>query len=152
VTDAGPPEVTVLYPASWAARPEQLAQLLGRSAGGAVIPDPSGQPADPDAMAAVGDPAFWAADPHTLADALSRFAIPDIGGGPSDDRAAGVITTGLGPSDLHGRGGGSDARHQPGVSVRGRSRGEIPSIRIGLRAVGRALERDRGEGRTGRVR
>ena len=122
MAEVAPSEVTVVNGASWAAQPEQLAQLLSHSAAGAVIPDPVGQPPDPAMLMAVTDPGFWSGESRALADALRSLALPEAGDGHATggDRSAGVITT-LGISRAS--------------AYEGVRRGEIPAIRIGRRVL-----------------
>jgi excisionase family DNA binding protein len=128
------PEVTVVNAASWAARADQLAQLLGRSAEGAVIPDPGGQPADPSALAAITDPSFWSAEPAALADALRSPA--DIGGDRTrGDRSAGVITTGPDRLTLTVEEAAATLGVSRASAYEAVRRGEIPAIRIGRRVL-----------------
>jgi excisionase family DNA binding protein len=131
------PEVTVVNGASWATRPEQLAQLLGRSAGGAVIPDPTGQPADPGMLLAVTDPSFWSGEPGALADALRSFTLPQVGdSGPTGgDRSAGVITTGPDRLTLTVEEAAATLGISRASAYEGVRRGEIPAIRIGRRVL-----------------
>ncbi len=138
MTEGGPAAVTVVNAGSWAARSEQLAEILGRSSQGAVIADPSGRTSDPEELAAIGDPAFWAGEPLALADALRGLgagagARTDEPGGAG--RSAGVITTGpdrltLTVEEAAARLGISRASAYEAVR-----RGEIPSIRIGRRVL-----------------
>jgi len=137
MTEATPPEVIVVNGASWAARPEQLAQLLGRSAGGAVIPDPTGQPADPRMLLAITDPVFWSGEPRALADALRSLTIPEVGdrGPTGGDRSAGVITTGPDRLTLTVEEAGAALGISRASAYEGVRRGEIPAIRIGRRVL-----------------
>lgn len=136
MTGASAREVTVVNATSWVARPEQLAQLLGRSGVG-IIPDSSGQPADPEALAAVSDPTFWSAEPRVLADALRNLALPDGGiGGPSrDDRSAGVITAGPDRLTLTVEEAAATLGVSRASAYEAVRRGEIPAIRIGRRVL-----------------
>jgi excisionase family DNA binding protein len=146
VSDTEPQPITVINAASWAVRPEQLAQLLARSSAGSVIPDPAGQPADPATMAAVGDPTFWSGEPRALADALNSLARPDLGGGgpTSSDRSAGAVIT-SGPDRLTLT--VEEAAATLGISrasaYEAVRRGEIPSIRIGRRVLVPRVRLDR---------
>jgi excisionase family DNA binding protein len=130
-------EVTVVNAGSWVTRPEQLAQLLGRSAAGAVIPDPAGQPADPVTLAAVTNPAFWSGEPRALADALRSLALPDTdsGGTSGDDRSAGVITTGPDRLTLTVEEAAATLGISRASGYEAVRRGEIPAIRIGRRVL-----------------
>lgn len=137
MTEANPPEVTVINAGSWAARPEQLARLLARSAGGAVIPDPAGQPADPSTLAAVTDPAFWSGEPGALADALRSLVLPEVGdgGATGGDRSAGVITTGPDRLTLTVEEAAATLGISRASAYEAVRRGEIPAIRIGRRVL-----------------
>jgi len=136
VAESAPSEVTVVNGASWVTRSEQLAQLLGRSAGGAVIPDPTGQPADPGMLVAITDPVFWSGESGALADALRSLGDPDLGGGSSaDDRSAGVITTGPDRLTLTVEEAAATLGISRASAYEGVRRGEIPAIRIGRRVL-----------------
>jgi excisionase family DNA binding protein len=145
MAEAPLPEVTIVNGASWAARPEQLAQLLGRSNAGAVIPDPAGGPPDPDGLAAVTDPAFWADDPAALGDALRSLALLDRGtvGTAGDDRSAGVIATGPDRVTLTVEEAAATLGISRASAYEGVRRGEIPAIRIGRRVLVRRVALDR---------
>ncbi len=145
------PEVTVINGASWAARPEQLAQLLSRSAGGAVIPDPTGQPADPGMLLAVTYPIFWSGEPRALGDALRTLALPGIadGGATSGDRSVGVITTGPDRLTLTVEEAAATLGISRASAYEGVRRGEIPAIRIGRRVLIPRVALDRLLGATG---
>jgi excisionase family DNA binding protein len=146
VTDTEPQPVTVINAASWATRPEQLAQLLARSAAGSVIPDPVGQSADPAALAAVGDPAFWSGEPRALADALQSLALLDAGGDapiPGDRSAGAVITTGPDRLTLTVEEAAATLGISRASAYEAVRRGEIPSIRIGRRVLVPRVRLDR---------
>lgn len=146
MTNAEPQPITVINAASWAVRPEQLAQLLARSAAGSVIPDPAGQPADPAALAAVGDPAFWSGEPRALADALQSLALLDAGGGaptPGDRSAGAVITTGPDRLTLTVEEAAATLGISRASAYEAVRRGEIPSIRIGRRVLVPRVRLDR---------
>jgi excisionase family DNA binding protein len=134
--EAQPPEVTIVNGVSWATRPEQLAQILSRTVGGAVIPDPAGQPADPATLMAITDPGFWSGKPGDLRDALRSLALPEVGpASRSEGRSAGVITTGPDRLTLTVE----EAAVALGISrasaYEAVRRGDVPSIRIGRRIL-----------------
>jgi hypothetical protein len=59
MTAPGAAEVTVVNADSWLGRTAQLAALLSRANGGDVIPDPVGDPADPQRIVAVSGLPYW---------------------------------------------------------------------------------------------
>jgi excisionase family DNA binding protein len=130
------PEVTVVNVLSWAARPEQLALILGRSSGGAVIADPTGALADPDSLAAVADPDFWSREAGALGDALRSLAHPDPRtGGAGGDRSAGIITTGPDRLTLTVEEAAASLGISRASAYEAVRRGDVPSIRIGRRIL-----------------
>jgi excisionase family DNA binding protein len=110
----GPPEVMVAGVDAWAEKPAQLAQLLATPR--ASIPDPRGQPVDPDQIAYFTIPAAWAESARELADALAVS--------PVEDRL--VFTV-------------EEAAQLLGISrsfaYEAVKQGEIPSMRIGRRIL-----------------
>jgi excisionase family DNA binding protein len=145
-------DVTVVNAGSWASRPEQLAQILSRTAAGAVIPDATGQPANPGALIAVSDPAFWSGNVGTLADALRSLALPDPGGAtPGGDRSAGVITPGPDRLTLTVEEAAATLGISRASAYEAVRRGEIPAIRIGRRVLVPRVALDRLLGAAGTV-
>jgi excisionase family DNA binding protein len=138
-------EVTVVNAPSWAARPNQLAQLLARAGAGAVVPDPSGQPAEPGKLASITDPAFWSTEPALLADALESLGSPDGGGsdGLGSNRSAGVITTGPDRLTLTVEEAAATLGISRASAYEAVRRGEIPAIRIGRRVLVSRVALDR---------
>jgi excisionase family DNA binding protein len=132
--DSRSAEVTVVNAGSWADRTEQLAEILGRSSQGAVIADPSGRPADPEDLAAIGDPAFWAREPLVLADALRGLG-QGSGEPGGAGRSAGVITTGPDRLTLTVEEAAASLGISRASAYEAVRRGEIPSIRIGRRVL-----------------
>ena len=145
MADREAPEVTAVNGASWAARPEQFAQLLGRLAGGAVVPDPIGQPADPGMLVAITDPGFWSGEPEALADALRSLTAPEVGyGGPTGgDRSVGVITTGPDRLTLTVEEAAATLGISRASAYEAVRRGEVPAIRIGRRILVPRIALDR---------
>jgi excisionase family DNA binding protein len=111
-------EVTVVNGRAWADKSTHIAQHLRQASPGAVIPDPGGQPPNPEHLAVVTDPNFWSSQSDALAEALAA------GTGASPGRLTLTVqeaATVLGIS-----------RAFPYEAVR---RGETPSIRIGRRVL-----------------
>ena len=145
--------VVVINPTSWAARPLELAQLLGAVAGwrsrDRVIPDSSGRP--PKATLKLTDPLYWSRHIAEFGDALKETSSGDAppagaalgGGAGAAPESPGRLTWTV-----------EEAAMALGVSrafaydaVR---RGDIPAIKIGRRilvprsALKRLLEPDAG--------
>jgi excisionase family DNA binding protein len=129
-------EVTVVNAISWADKADQLAQLLARSAGGGVIPDARGGPADPEGLAAITDPVFWSGEPGVLSEALRILALPDISpASRSEGRSAGVITTGPDRLTLTVEEAAAALGISRASAYEAVRRGDVPSIRIGRRIL-----------------
>jgi excisionase family DNA binding protein len=127
-------EVTVLGVRYWANKSDQLASLLATSRGNA-IPDPSGQPVQPEEIIVLTCPERWAESPRELHDALlavvaastvTADGLPTSLGAvaPVEDRL--VFTV-------------EEAAQLLGISrsfaYEAVQRGEIPSMRIGKRIL-----------------
>lgn len=134
VSEAEPADVRVVNPAYWAARPEQLAQLLGRSTAGHVIPDPQGAPAVADGLLAVVDPAFWSAHLQDLSDAL-RALTTDTGASMAPTHAAGAVAPSAERLTLTVEEAAALLGISRAFAYEAVRRGEIPSIRIGRRVL-----------------
>ncbi|HVA09559.1 MAG TPA: helix-turn-helix domain-containing protein [Acidimicrobiales bacterium] len=137
-------EVTVVNATSWSEKSDQLAQLLARSAGGGVIPDPGGTSPDPDRLAGITDPIFWSGEPSVLRDALRALALPDLGASsPSDHRSSGVIATGPDRLKLTVEEAAATLGTSRASAYEAVRRGEIPAIRIGRRVLVPRMALDR---------
>lgn len=123
-------EVTVVNVGSWTARPDHLADILGRAGAGHVIADPTGAPADADGMATVVDPMFWSVHPGELADALGApRRTPQVG------RASGAVAPVADRLTLTVEEAAALLGISRAFAYEAVRRGEIPSIRIGRRVL-----------------
>lgn len=128
-----PVEVTVLGPAQWSSRLEQLLALLDADPPLSAIPDPTGRTPDPERIAVVRAPALWRAFPAELAEALS------FGPQPAASAGSSVSSGALAPMKERLTLTVEEAATLLGISrafaYEAVTRGEIPSLRIGRRIL-----------------
>ena len=135
MTESGSAEVTVINADSWLDRTAQLAALLSRASAGQVIPDPAGDPGDPERIITLRGLPYWSANPRALGDALARIAgapgAPPIG----PDLAPGATEAGPERLTLTVEEAAAVLGISRAFAYEAVRRGEIPSIRIGRRVL-----------------
>lgn len=128
--------VTVVGPAGWHGRADQLAQLIrnvGHQPGPKVIPSPDSPPTSPARLAEFSDPDYWATDIAALADAIA--AENQESSSPDSRLSSGAVTSGTERLTLTVEEAATLLGISRASAYEAVRQGEIPAIRIGRRIL-----------------